>query len=201
MTAHRASRSSQAVDMVAIGASAGGVQALLRILQGLPARFTLPIVAVLHVPDDRPSGLVALFGSRMQMRVCEAADKTALRPGTLYFAPPGYHLLMERDYSCSLSCEAPHHYSRPSIDLLFESAALACRSRLAALLLTGANADGAAGLAAVGEAGGLTVVQDPAEAQARAMPDAALALRRPDHVFSLYAIHNLLCELGRPHDD
>ncbi|AYQ26730.1 MULTISPECIES: chemotaxis protein CheB [unclassified Polaromonas] len=183
------------VDAVVIGASAGGVDALLQLLTGLPDRYRLPIVAVLHLPDTRDSLLADIFRQRLAMQVHEAADKESVTPGTLYFAGAGYHLSIEKDRSFSLSCEAPVHYSRPSIDLLMESAADAYGARLAGILLTGANFDGAAGLARISERGGLTVVQDPAEAQVATMPEAAIARLQPSLVLPLDGIRRLLLQL------
>ncbi|MBC7436085.1 MAG: chemotaxis protein CheB, partial [Bdellovibrionales bacterium] len=122
-------------------------------------------------------------------------DKLPVQPGTVYFAPAGYHLLVEADASFSLSCDAREHYSRPSIDVLMESAADAWGAGLAAVLLTGANQDGAAGLARVGKAGGLTVVQEPAEAQSAVMPQAAIDLQAPDYVLPLKQIKQLIAKL------
>ncbi len=183
------------VDAVVIGASAGGVDALLQLLTGLPDRYRLPIVAVLHLPDTRDSLLADIFRQRLAINVHEAADKEGVMPGTLYFAGAGYHLSIEKDRSFSLSCEAPVHYSRPSIDLLMASAADAYGPRLAGILLTGANFDGAAGLARISECGGLTVVQDPAEAQVATMPEAAIALLQPSLVLPLDGIRRLLLQL------
>jgi two-component system chemotaxis response regulator CheB len=115
----------------------------------------------------------------------------------VYFATPGYHLSVEQDRSLSLSLEDRVHYSRPSIDYLFESAADAYGSKLAAVLLTGANHDGARGLAQVKRRGGLTIVQDPQEAQVATMPQAALNIQQPDHVLTLNGIGRLLVELER----
>ncbi|WP_198972052.1 chemotaxis protein CheB [Xylophilus sp. ASV27] len=183
------------IALAAIGASAGGVEALLQILGELPPRFRLPIVAVLHLPDERNSRLVEVFGQRVALAVHEAAPGEPILPGHLYFAPPGYHLLVEADRSFSLSCEAPVLFSRPSIDVLLDSAAHAYRERLAAMLLTGASADGAAGLAQAGALGGFTAVQDPASARVATMPAAALALRQPDRVLDLPGLRRLLIEL------
>jgi two-component system chemotaxis response regulator CheB len=127
--------------------------------------------------------------------VVEALDKAVIEAGTLYLAAPGYHLSVEQDRSLSLSLEERLHYSRPAIDYLFESAADAYGPALLAVLLTGANQDGARGLAHVKRLGGLTVVQDPAEAQVATMPDAALALQQPDHILTLHGIGRLLVEL------
>ena len=131
---------------MAIGASAGGVDALLSILSGLPASFGLPLVVVLHLFESHHSQLTEIFRMRTPMLVRKASDKETLASGTLCFAPPGYHLLVEPDHSLSLSCKAPVHFSRPSIDVLMESAADAYGVNLAGILLTGANADGARGL-------------------------------------------------------
>lgn len=170
---------------------------MLRILSGLPGTFRLPLIALLHLPNNGDSKLVDVFGARLAIPVEEAADKARIAPGRLYFAPGGYHLLVEQDFSFALSCEAPVHYSRPSIDVLMESAADAWGPRLAGILLTGANDDGAEGLARIGERGGLTVAQDPDEAAIPTMPRAAIKRRAPDLVLPLDSIRDLLLELNR----
>lgn len=185
------------IEAIVVGASAGGVEALLSIFSDLGQGFSLPIIVVLHLPDERRSQLVEVFARRVSMPVKEARDKAVIKPGTLYFAAPGYHLSVERDRSLSLSLEDRVHHSRPAIDYLFESAADAYGPGLAAVLLTGANQDGALGLAQVKRRGGLTVVQDPQEAHVSTMPDAALALQQPDHILPLRGICRLLVELER----
>ena len=201
MTAAAATRTSlaegtrHAAKAVVIGASAGGVDALLQVLTGLPKGYKLPVVVVLHLPEDRQSLLSEVFGHRMAIPVREATDKQPLDEGTLYFAPAGYHLLLESDCSFSLSCDAPEFFSRPSINVLLESAADALGDGTCGILLTGANEDGARGMARIGAAGGLTVVQDPQEAQCPDMPRAALALRPPDYVLPLKDIHTLIANL------
>lgn len=186
----------RAASAVVIGASAGGVEALLQLLSGLPAAYPLPVVVVVHLADDRGSLLSEVFSYRLALAVREAGDKEAIQPGTVYFAPSGYHLLVEKDFSLSLSCDPREHYSRPSIDVLMDSAADAWGPALAGILLTGANEDGAAGLARVGRAGGLTVVQDPAEAQSPTMPRAAIKLQHPDFVLPLRDIKTLIAQLS-----
>lgn len=186
-----------AIEAIVIGASAGGVEALLTILSPLREGFRLPIIVVLHLPDERRSQLAEVFARRVSMPVAEASDKTVVEAGTLYFATQGYHLSVEQDRSFSLSLEDRVHYSRPSIDFLFESAADAYGSRLAAVLLTGANRDGARGLAQVKHRGGLTIVQDPDEAQVATMPRAALELHQPDHILPIRGISRLIVELER----
>ncbi|WP_341964296.1 chemotaxis protein CheB [Pseudomonas sp. RC10] len=185
------------VDAIVIGASAGGVEALLKIFRPLRKGFKLPIVAVLHLPDERRSLLAEVFAAQLGIPVKEADDKESIAPGTLYFAGPGYHLSVEADKTFSFSQEERVYHSRPSIDILFESAADAYDARLAGVLLTGANNDGAKGMARIKEYGGLTVVQDPADAVARTMPDAALALHTPDFLLPLPDIGLLLVELER----
>ncbi len=185
------------VDAIVVGASAGGVEALLKIFRPLRKGFKLPIIAVLHVPDERRSLLAEVFGSHLEIPVKEADDKEVIAPGTLYFAAPGYHLSVEADLTLSFSQEERVYHSRPSIDILFESAADAYDAKLAGVLLTGANNDGAKGMARIKEYGGLTVVQDPAQALARTMPDAALALHTPDFLLPLPDIGLLLVELER----
>lgn len=183
------------IDAVIIGGSAGGLEAMLRILSALPAGYRLPLIALLHLPGNGDSKLAEVLGARLAIPVEEAVDKAHIMPGTLYIAPGGYHLLVEQDHSFALSCEAPVHYSRPSIDVLMESAADAWGPRLAGILLTGANDDGAEGLARIGEHGGLTVVQDPHEAAIPTMPRAAMKRRAPDLVLPLDRIRALLLEL------
>ncbi len=185
------------VEAVVIGASAGGVGALLRLLPGLPAGYGRAVMAILHIPEGRQSHLAGVFQQRMRLPVREARDKEEVSAGTLYFAGSGYHLSVENDRSFSLSCEAPLHFARPAIDYLMQSAADAYGPALAGILLTGANQDGAAGLAAIGAAGGLTVVQDPREADVPTMPQEAIALRRPDLILTLDDIHTLLLMLEK----
>ncbi|MDB6445597.1 MULTISPECIES: chemotaxis protein CheB [Pseudomonas] len=184
-----------AVEAIVVGASAGGVEALLKVFGQLRPGFGIPVLAVLHLPDERDSQLAQVFGHRLAIPVEEARDKQDIQPGTLYFATPGYHLSVEADRSLSLSLEAPVHHSRPSIDVLFESAADVYGPNLLAVVLTGANDDGAQGLARVKALGGVTVVQDPAQAQVPTMPEAALALHEPDHILTLQGISELLAGL------
>ena len=181
-----------AADAVAIGASAGGIDALFTILEGLQPPLHAPIITVLHLPENHESRLVQVFGHRLAVPVAEAQPHAPVEPGTLYFAPPGYHLLVEADRSFSLSCDPPVLFSRPSIDVLLESCAEAYGPRLAGLVLTGANEDGARGLARIVERGGLAAVQDPDEALHRAMPDAAIALAHPAYVLPLTGLRSLL---------
>ena len=158
-----------------IGGSAGSVEALSVLLPTLPGTLQAAVLVVVHLPRNRPSLLCNIFRSRCALPLREAEDKEPIAPGTVYFAPPDYHLLVDDGPALALSVDAPVHYSRPSIDVLFESAADAYGSRLIGMLLSGANQDGARGLAAIEARGGLAIVQDPASAGVRTMPESALA--------------------------
>jgi two-component system, chemotaxis family, protein-glutamate methylesterase/glutaminase len=180
------------VDAVAIGASAGGIQALSVLLPALPSSLRAAVFIVLHLPRDKPSILAKIFKPKCALPVFEAEDKQPVIPGNIYFAPADYHLLIDQGPQLALSADEPVHHSRPSIDVLFESAADVYKDRLLGIILTGANEDGATGLAAVKDAGGITVVQEPETAQAPQMVRSALALRPADWVLPLDKIAALL---------
>jgi two-component system, chemotaxis family, protein-glutamate methylesterase/glutaminase len=184
-------RSLDDLEIVVVGASAGGVDALMTILPALPARTRVAVVLVLHLPRQQPSSLVDIFARRCALPVREAEDKMPLEAGAVYIAPPDYHVLVDEGPVLALSADEPVNYSRPSIDVLFESAADFYADRAAGIVLTGANADGAAGLAAIRSAGGVAIVQDPTTAFASAMPAAALELGA-DYVLPLDRIAALL---------
>jgi two-component system chemotaxis response regulator CheB len=181
-----------APEAIIVAGSAGGVEALVQLLPALPAGMQVPVICMLHLPSSRDSRLAELFAARLAVPAREAADKQPVEDGTVWFAGSGYHLSVEHDRTFSLSCEAPVHFARPAIDVLMTSAADVYGAALAAVLLTGANTDGAEGLAQVHARGGLTVVQDPAEAQATAMPQGAIDRDRPDLVLPLAKIRELL---------
>ncbi len=162
------------IDAIVIGASAGGVDALSTVLPALPARLAACVLVVLHLPRQRPSLLADIFAPKCALPVHEAHDKETPLPGHIYLAPPDYHLLVDAGPALALSIDPPVRFSRPSIDVLFESAADVYRERLLGVVLTGANADGADGLAAVLRAGGQGWVQAPGDAHVSAMPEAAL---------------------------
>ena len=183
------------IQAIVIGASAGGISALLQVLKPLPQNYRLPIIIVLHLPNDRDSKLAAVFQHHLAMQVQQARDKEWIKPGVIYIAGSGYHLSVEKNFSFSLSVEDPESYARPSIDILMQSAADAYGKALAGVLLTGANHDGAAGLASIKAAGGLCIVQDPDEAEVPIMPRAAISISKPDFVLTLNEIHPLLRNL------
>ena len=186
------------IEMVVIGGSAGGVDALVGLVPALPAGFKPAVTCILHVPPDRDSRLAELFALRAALPVREAQDKEPIQPGTVYFAGSGYHLSIEQDRSFSLSCEPPVQFARPAIDILMESAADVYGPALAGILLTGANFDGAEGMCRIRECGGLTIVQDPDEAQARSMPEEAIRRCAPHLVLPLAGIRTVLPLLETP---
>ncbi len=174
---------------VVIGASAGGVEALGQLLPVLPKSFALPVLIVVHVRQGQPSLLPGLFASRCQLAVEEPFDKDLVVRSTVYFAPPGYHMLVEAEGGAAptiaLSIDPPVRFSRPSVDVLFESAAHAYGERLLGIVLSGANDDGARGARAIRDAGGTCWAQDPETATAPAMPLAAIAQDAVHEVLTL----------------
>ncbi|WOB06140.1 chemotaxis protein CheB [Piscinibacter gummiphilus] len=184
--------SAAGIEAVVIGGSAGGVDALAVMLPALPAALPVPVIVVLHLPREKPSLLVEIFSRQCALPVQEAQDKAPIEPGNVYFAPADYHLLVDHGPSFALSVDEPVHYSRPSIDVLFETAADVYAEHLLAVVLTGASQDGAAGLAAVHRAGGTTVVQEPQEALSPYMPESALRTSPVDHVLPLAGIAQLI---------
>lgn len=174
MSAASPAPSRPALRCVVIGGSAGAIEALLTILPSLPSDFSLPILTVVHLPPNETSLLPEIFAQRCRLAVKEAEDKEPICGGVIYFSPPNYHLLVEADFTLSLSSDEPVLYSRPSIDVLFEAAADVYGEDLLAVVLTGASRDGAAGLRAVGRNGGRALVQRPDTAEALIMPTSAL---------------------------
>jgi len=175
-------------DAIVIGTSAGGVEALSVLLPSLPEGLRAAVLVVLHLPRERPSLLVEIFTPKCRLPVREAEDKEPIEPGVVYFAPPDYHLLVDNGPRVALSADEPVNFSRPSIDVLFESAADIYGARLIGIILTGASHDGALGLEAVRCAGGVTIVQEPESAQAPTMAESALKRGPVDHVLSLEQI-------------
>jgi two-component system chemotaxis response regulator CheB len=184
------------VHAIVAGGSAGALDALATILPALPAGFALPIAVVLHVPPSRRSHVADVLAAKCALLVKEADDKEPFAPSTVYVAPPNYHLLIEPTFTLALSVDDPVLFSRPSIDVLFESAADAYGPGLVGVLLSGANEDGARGLARIEEAGGTTIVQSPRTALVPTMPEAALGLTRVDRVLPLDEMGPYLARLG-----
>jgi two-component system, chemotaxis family, protein-glutamate methylesterase/glutaminase len=180
------------LEAIVIGGSAGAIKALLRILPALPENYPLAVVVVVHMPELFESRLPHIFSQYIDMPTLQALDKAPVEPGKVYFAPAGYHLSVEANRHFSLSCEEPLHFSRPAIDILMSSAADAYGAKLAGILLTGANQDGAEGMAQIHAKGGLTIVQHPEHAEIATMPLAAIKRLQPDLILSLDEITRLL---------
>jgi len=185
------------IDVIVIGGSAGALEALLEILPALPAEFIIPIVIVIHLLPEHPSLIPRLLSRVCQRPVREVEDKVAMQPRTIYVSPPDRHVLLERDGTLALSLDPPVHFSRPSIDVLFESAAYSYGPSVAGLILSGSNEDGARGLCEIHRAGGLAIIQDPQSAPHPVMPAAALRWVGPEaRVFALGQLASFLTTLG-----
>ncbi len=181
--------------IIVMGGSAGAIDALSKVFGALPRSFSIPIAVVVHLPPGRPSALADVLSSKAKLDVREAEDKEPIQPQRVYVAPPGYHLLVERAGWFSLSVDELVNFSRPSIDVLFESAADALGPSVLGVLLSGANDDGAEGLRRIRERGGATLVQEPSTALVPTMPEAAIARGAAAHVLPLDQIGTFLAQL------
>jgi two-component system chemotaxis response regulator CheB len=182
-------------SVVAIGTSWGGLAALTRLLGGLPADFAIPVVVVQHRSNDSERLLSQLLQDATDLRVCEIEDKDELTSGTVHLAPANYHVLIEEGY-LSLTVEEPVRFSRPSIDVMLTSAADTYRSAAIGVVLTGANEDGARGLAQIVKRGGRALVQDPKTAEIPIMPEAAIRAVPTAEVLPLNKVASRLIELN-----
>lgn len=183
-------------EIVVIGCSMGGMHALQVIFEVLPRDFPLPVVVVQHRYRTSNEGLPSFLRRHANLDVVDTIDKQWLRSGTVYLAPANYHVLVERG-ELSLSVDEAVAYSRPSIDVLFESAADAYGAHVIGVILTGANNDGARGVARIKKRGGFVIAQDPATAESPAMPQAAIDTVRVDRILPLDRIGPFLVELCR----
>ncbi len=186
---------------IVIGASAGAIDALGKILPMLRDPMLVPVIVVVHLSPRQPSLLPSIFQSATPLRVREPVDKEPVDGGTIWFAPSDYHLLVEKSRVFSFSTGTPVNFSRPSIDVLFASAADAFGAELCGVVLTGANEDGAEGVRAIREGGGIVVVQDPGTAEAAVMPRAAIAATEPDMIGSPSKIGEFLATFLRGRDE
>jgi two-component system chemotaxis response regulator CheB len=184
-------------DLIVIGCSLGGMHALEMIFSALPPDFPTPVAVVQHRYRTSNESLPAFFRQKTKLNVVDVEDKQYIKPGHIYLAPANYHLLVEEG-SFSLSVDEAVIYARPSVDVLFESAADAYGERLIGLILTGANEDGARGAASIKRKGGFVVVQDPKTAEAPSMPEAAIEKARVDRILPLERIGPFLIELCIP---
>lgn len=182
---------------VVIGTSAGGLYALSTLLEALPPDFPLPVIIVQHRSREERTLLEEVLTQKCRIKIRQAEEKEIIQKSTVYFAPPDYHLLIERDHSFSLTYDERVNYSRPSIDVLFESAAYVYKNRLLAILLTGANHDGAAGIKTIKSLGGTTIAQDPQNALYPAMPRSAITTGCVQHILNLDEIKTFLLNLSK----
>ncbi|MFB9862805.1 chemotaxis protein CheB [Rufibacter immobilis] len=183
-------------EFIVIGGSAGSIGVAIQMIPALSGRFQVPILFVLHRNASSSSGFLSdILQPRTPLRIKEAEEKEKICPGTVYVAPADYHLLVETDFTFSLDASEKVHYSRPSIDVTFESLAAHYGEKLLGILLTGANADGARGMAEIARAGGLTIAQNPATAEVPTMPQAAINTGMVHHVFSTSEIISFLNNL------
>lgn len=180
------------IRFVVIGGSSGSLDALLVILPQLRSPYPLPLLLVIHRSNLADNGLAELLRTKTSLRVKETDDKDQLEPGCIYIAPPDYHVLPEEDGSLSLDASEKINFSRPSIDVCFSAAAAVYGPGLLAILLSGANADGAEGMAQVKRAGGTTIVQDPTQSLVGFMPEKAMLESEVDSVLSPAGIAALL---------
>jgi two-component system, chemotaxis family, protein-glutamate methylesterase/glutaminase len=185
----------RAFELVALGASAGGIDVLNGLLAALPHDFAAAVMIVVHLPPDPLSYLVDSFSHRSALPVVEPDAGEPILAGRVYIAPPGYHMLVENNRTVALSTEAAVRYSRPSIDVMFESAAWAYRQRMLAILLSGANEDGVRGLETVRAEGGVVWVQSPDTASSPEMPRAAIERGVADEILSPSIIAGRLASL------
>ena len=182
--------------MIVIGGSNGGVNAILAIVKLLPSELLVPMGLVLHLSKRYSSSLAQVIDYHSKFQVAEAEDKEVIKPGRLYVSPPNYHMMIERNGSIAYDASELINYSRPSINVLFETAALAYGSGVVGILLTGANNDGSAGLHEIHRQGGYTIVQNPLNAKSPEMPSSALALFTPDEILDLPEIAARIIQLG-----
>lgn len=172
-------------EAIVIGVSSGGLKALKLIFSSLPSDFAIPIIVVQHVGPRSENSWIKLLTDNCNIPVKEADEKEKVRNGIIYIAPSNYHLLIEKDKTFSLTIDERVNFARPSIDVLFESAAEAYREKLIGIILTGANNDGARGVKRIKELGGMVIIQDPETADSPLMPRSAIAAIQPDYIQSL----------------
>jgi len=185
-------------EAIVIGTSSGGMNALKFLFSSLPVDFSIPIIIVQHISPCSDDQWIKLLNNNSKLYLKEADEKEKIEHGKVYIAPPNYHLMIERNKTFSLTIDERVNYSRPSIDVLFESAAEAYKNKLIGVILTGSNNDGTNGIKRIQECGGLTISQDPETAESSYMPASAIATNQPDYILSLEEITALLIKLDKP---
>ena len=182
-------------EAIVIGVSAGGMAALSELFPKIPLDFPIPIFVVQHIHKSQTGYLITYFNGLSNLTVKEAKDKEKAVPGNIYFAPPDYHMLIEESETFSITLDEKVNYSRPSIDVLFESAADVYKDRLIGIILTGANSDGTEGIRRIKQSGGYTIAQNPEESEFIVMPKSAIDTGKIDKVFTLNEISDYINNL------
>lgn len=185
------------IKAVVIGASYGGLEAIKLVLNELPANIKIPVIIVLHIGNNNINTFLALLNKDGKHFVKEVEENEEIKAGTIYFAPPNYHLQVENEFAFSLSTAEKVNFSRPSIDVLFETAAWTFKNGLLGILLTGSNSDGAEGLKTIKEFGGTTIVENPETAFAKTMPLSGIKKSIPDFILDLKNIPKKIAELAK----
>ena len=188
-------------EAIVIGVSSGGMNALKIIFSALPVDFNIPIIIVQHIGVHSDSQWIKLLNEKSPLDIKEADEKEKIEKGKIYIAPPNYHLLIEKDKTFSLTIDERVNFARPSIDVLFESAAEAYKDKLIGIVLTGSNHDGTKGIKRIKECGGLAIIQDPKTAESAYMPKSAIAAIVPDYILSLEALVALLIKINKQKDN
>lgn len=183
------------IKAIVIGASFGGLEAIKIILSELPRKFKTPVIIVLHIGNNNVNTFISMLNHDGKLHVKEAEEKELIQEKTIYFAPPNYHLQVEDEFSLSLSTAQKVNFSRPSIDVLFETAAWTFKDKLLGILLTGSNSDGAEGLKTIKNFGGTTIVENPETAHAKTMPLSGISKSTPDYILNLKDIAAKMIEL------
>ncbi len=184
-------------EAIVIGVSSGGLNVMKIIFARLPADFKTPVIIVQHISSRSENQWIQLLNDKSKLHIKEADEKEKIEKGNIYIAPPNYHLLIEKNKTFSLTVDEKVNYARPSIDVLFESAADTYKNKLIGVILTGSNNDGSNGLKRIHECGGLTIVQDPQTAESDYMPASAIAAIQPAYILSLEDIITLLIKIDK----
>ena len=184
-------------EAIVIGVSSGGMNVMQVMFSLLPKDFNTPIIIVQHIGARSDNQFIKILNDKSNLPIKEADEKEIIENGKVYIAPSNYHLMIERDKTFSLTVDERINYARPSIDVLFESAAEAYRDKLIGVILTGSSSDGAAGLTKIKEYEGLTIAQDPKTAESAFMPASAIAVVQVDHILSLENIIMLLIKIDK----
>ncbi len=187
-------------EAIVIGVSSGGMNALSSLFSALPGNFSIPIIILQHIGARSNNQWIKLLNKKTAVIIKEAEEKEKIENGNAYVSPPNYHLLIERDKTFSFTIDERVNYARPSIDVLFESAAEAYKTKLIGIILTGSNNDGARGMKRIKECGGLIIAQDPETAESSYMPASGIAAVKMDYILPLQGISELLIKIDKQND-